>query len=93
MEVADLSPSKKAGILGGDNTTSINGRKITLGDDIILKVDDLNIQNIQDISRYIENEKKIGDTMVVNVLRNGLLQTINVKLDANPAFLPPKTER
>ena len=90
ISVADLSPAKKAGILGGDNTTSINGRNITLGGDVILKVDDIEVQNIQDISRYIENEKKIGDTMVVNVIRNGLLQTINVKLDSNPAFLPPK---
>lgn len=37
---------KKAGILGGDNTTSINGRQITLSKDIILKVDNKNIQNI-----------------------------------------------
>ncbi len=88
ISVANMSPSKKAGILGGDNTTSINGRNITLGGDIILKVDDIDVKNIQDISRYIENEKEIGETMVVNVLRNGIMQTINVKLDANPAFLP-----
>ena len=60
---------------------------VILGD-IILKVDNIDVKNIQDISRYIENEKQIEDTMVVNVLRNGIMQTINVKLDANPAFLP-----
>ena len=32
---------------------------ITIGEDIILKVDDIEVNNIQDISRYIENEKKI----------------------------------
>ena len=88
-----MSPAKKSGILGGDNTASINGHDITWGGDIILKVDDVDIQNIRDISRYIENEKEIGDTMVVSVLRNGLLQTINVKLDSNHAFLPPLSDR
>lgn len=87
-----MRQAKKTGIFVGDNTTSINGRNITLGGDIILKVDDVDIQNIQDISGYIENEKEIGDTMVVNVLINGLLQTINVKLDSNPAFLPQPNE-
>jgi S1-C subfamily serine protease len=61
---------------------------ITIGGDIILKVDDAEVNNIQDISKYIENEKRMGDTMVVNVLWNGILQSINVKLDSNPAFLP-----
>ena len=40
IDVAPSSPAKKAGIIGGgDNTTNINGRPITLGVDIILKVD------------------------------------------------------
>jgi serine protease Do len=89
IAVDNLSPAKKAGILGGDNTTSINGRQITLGGDIILKVDDKDIQNIHEISRYIENEKNVGDNMIVTVLRNGILQTINVKLDSNPEFITP----
>ncbi len=38
------------------------------------------------------SEKEKGDTMVVNVLRNGLMQTINVKPDSNPAFLPQLNE-
>jgi hypothetical protein len=48
-------------MLGGDNTTSINGRKITLDRDIILKVDNKDIQNIHDILAYIENNKKVGE--------------------------------
>ena len=50
IDVANSSPAKKAGILGGDNTTSINGRKITLGGDIILKIDNKDFLNFHDIS-------------------------------------------
>jgi S1-C subfamily serine protease len=72
---------------GDDNTTTINGRQITLGGDIIQKADNRDVQNIHELLSYIENEKA-GDNMVVTVLRNGILQSINVKLDSNPAFLP-----
>lgn len=36
----------------------------------------------------IENEKKVGDNIVVTVLRNGIEQSINAKLDSNQAFMP-----
>ena len=83
-----MSPAKKAGILGGDNLTTINGRQITLGGDIIQKADNKDVRNIHELLSYIENEKKVGDNMVVTVLRNGIEQSINVKLDSNPAFMP-----
>jgi serine protease Do len=88
IDVANSSPTKKAGILGGDNTTSINGRKITLGGDIILKVDNKDIQNFHDILTCIESKKNVGDNILVTVLRNGLLQFNTVKLDSNPNYLP-----
>ncbi len=89
IAVANSSPAKKAGILGGDNTTSLYGHKITLGGDIILKVDNKFIKNIQDVSGYIENKKNIGDDMLVTLLRNGILQLIHVRLEANPNYVLP----
>jgi S1-C subfamily serine protease len=88
IAVDNQSPAKLSGILGGDNVTNINGVPITLGGDIILKVDDKNIRTIHDILSYVENEKNVGDNMVITVLRNGLLQSINIHLQANPSFLP-----
>ena len=88
IDVANSSLDKKAGILGGDNTTSINGRKITFGGDIILKIDNKDFQNFHDILAYIENNKNVGDNVLVTVLRNGLLQYNTVKLEANPIYLP-----
>ena len=92
MLLHQSSPAKKkVGILGGDNTTVvINGRKITLGEDIILKVDDKDIQNIM-IFIYIENNKKVGydNDILITALRNGLLQYNTVKLESNPTnYLP-----
>ena len=87
IDVAPSSPAKKAGIMGGDNTTSINGRPITLGGDIILKIDNKDIQNIHDILAYIESKKNVGDNILVTVLRNGIIQFNTVKLGSNPNYL------
>lgn len=86
ISVANNSPAKKAGILGGDNTTSLKGRPITLGGDVIIGADNKDIKNIHELLRYIESEKNVGDAMTVTVMRNGLLQSIHVKLDANPNY-------
>jgi S1-C subfamily serine protease len=88
ISVANLSPAIKAGLMGGDNTKTINGRQTTLGGDIIQKADNKDVRNIHELLSYIENEKKVGDNMVATVLRNGIQQSINVKLDSNPAFMP-----
>ena len=88
IDVAPSSPAKKAGIIGGDNTTNINGRPITLGGDIILKIDNKEIQNIHDILVYIESKKNVGDSILVTVLRDGIIQFNTVKLGSNPNYLP-----
>jgi serine protease Do len=88
IDVAPSSPARKAGIMGGDNTTSINGRPITLGGDIILKIDDKDIQDIHDILAYIESKKNVGDNILVTVLRNDIIQFNTVKLGTNPNYLP-----
>lgn len=87
IAVSDQSPAKLAGILGGDNVTNVNGRPVTLGGDIILEVDDKDIKSIHDILTYIENEKNVGDNMVITVNRNGILQSINVLLQSNPNYM------
>jgi S1-C subfamily serine protease len=88
IDVAPSSPAKKAGIIGGDNTTVINGRPITLGGDVILKIDNKDIQNIHDILAYIEGKKNAGDNILVTVLRNGTIHYNTVKLESNPDYLP-----
>ena len=64
IDAASLSSAKKAGIIGGDNTTNFKWRPITLGGDIILKIDNKDIKNIHDILAYIESKKKVGDNVL-----------------------------
>jgi len=64
IDVALVSSAKKAGIIGGDNTTNFKWCPITLGGDIILNIDNKDIKNIHDILAYIESKKKVGDNVL-----------------------------
>jgi serine protease Do len=84
MNVDDGSPADNAGIRGGERVTTINGRLIELGGDVILKIDNQTVRKLDDILTYLEREKKVNDSVRLTVLRDGKLQPIDVTLAARP---------
>jgi serine protease Do len=85
MNVDNGSPAYEAGIRGGERVTSINGRLIELGGDVILKIDDQTVRKLDDILTYLEREKKVNDPVRLTLLRDGKLQAIDVTLAARPS--------
>ncbi|HET7078984.1 MAG TPA: trypsin-like peptidase domain-containing protein [Chloroflexia bacterium] len=71
-------PADKAGVQGVDPTTD-NSK---LGD-IITAVDGNAVSQVQDITAYLDN-KKVGDTVTLKVIRNGQTMDIKVTLQAWP---------
>jgi serine protease Do len=84
MNVDEGSPADNAGIRGGERVTTINGRLIELGGDVILKIDNQTVRKLDDILTYLEREKKVNDSVRLTVLRDGKLQPIDVTLAARP---------
>ena len=84
MNVDDGSPADNAGIRGGERVTTINGRLIELGGDVILKIDNQTVRKLDDILTYLEREKKVNDSVRLTLLRDGKLQPIDVTLAARP---------
>ncbi|HVP01963.1 MAG TPA: trypsin-like peptidase domain-containing protein [Solirubrobacteraceae bacterium] len=77
------SPAAKAGIHAGDVPLQLNGESLTLGGDIIVKVDGKPITSSDGLSAYIASRRK-GDTVKVEVVRNGKHRTFSVVLAARP---------
>ncbi len=69
------SPAEKAGLLGFRETPY---GELLLGD-IILKIDDVEIKNYDDLLSYLE-KKKIGDVVTLKIWRMGKTLTTKVKL-------------
>jgi S1-C subfamily serine protease len=84
VDVVDGSPAAQAGIRGGDDPRSIDGRDINLGGDVITAIDDKTVRKIDDILVYLEREKTAEDNLKLTILREGQLQDINIALAARP---------
>jgi len=84
VDVVDGSPAAQAGIRGGNDPRSIDGRDINLGGDVITAIDDKTVRKIDDILVYLQREKTAEDNMKLTILRDGQLQDINIALAARP---------
>jgi S1-C subfamily serine protease len=84
VTVIPNSPAEKAGLKGGDTEVIISGERVTLGGDIILKVDDQDINSMDILLREIEKHRP-GDKVKLTILRDQKTKIITVTLGERPA--------
>ena len=73
------SPAAKAGLRAGNTQATIAGQTMTLGGDVITKIDGTDIKTFDDLASGI-SDKKPGDTIQLEIFRNGKTMTVNVTL-------------
>jgi S1-C subfamily serine protease len=86
VDVVSGSPAEKAGIRAGDEQTTVDGRPIELGGDVIVSIDGKQVRKIDDILVYLQREKHVGDELVMTVLRDGSLHEVTATLAARPSL-------
>lgn len=82
------SPGELAGIRGTNMTKSVFGETVRVGGDIILSVDG-NIEFARDRSSfltYFYDNKKVGDTMNLTLLREGRILPVHLDIISFPNF-------
>ncbi|HXG06774.1 MAG TPA: trypsin-like peptidase domain-containing protein [Nitrososphaera sp.] len=84
IDVVPGSPAEEAGIHGGSNRVTIDGRSVVLGGDVIIGIDDKVVRKIDDILVYLSSEKNVGDDVELVVIRDGRVQEIEATLGARP---------
>jgi S1-C subfamily serine protease len=77
VDVFADGPAEKAGIRGGFIVADINRTPIEIGGDVIVRIDDTMIPNVDALNKFIDNEN-IGDTIQVTVVRDSQLISIPV---------------
>jgi len=92
-EVTSGSPAERSGIRGGGALTDINGRQIELGGDVIVEVDNVTVRKIEDLLSYLQSERSIGETVILNVIRDGRNQEIGMTLAARPTQQQQEVEQ
>jgi S1-C subfamily serine protease len=83
-EVVKGGPADKAGIEGGDTEATIEGARVTLGGDIITKLDGKPVSGMDDLVNVINGDKP-GDEIDMTVLSGGNEKTVSVTLGNRPA--------
>jgi len=86
ITIVEGSPADTAGLRGASDTKQVDGREYAVGGDIILSVDGKTVRKIDDILIHLQREKRVGDEMLLEILRDGVKTNIVVKLEERPAL-------
>ncbi|NLS78217.1 MAG: trypsin-like serine protease [Chloroflexi bacterium] len=81
------SPAYQAGLRGPSREVIIYRRRVPVGGDIVIGIDGIKILTMDDLNRYLETQKRVGDTVKVTVVRDGNTLEVEVQL----ADVPPSS--
>ena len=84
ITVIENSPASKAGLMGSDETIERDGREYSIGGDIILAVDGIDVRKIDDILIHLQRVKTVGDEMNLDILRDGITTNVTIILQERP---------
>lgn len=79
-------PAADAGLRGGNREMIFQGAGYAAGGDVIVKVDGAKVERPEDLGRIIARLDP-GDTVPVEVVRDGSTRTIQVKLSERPEVI------
>lgn len=84
ITVVEDSPADKAGIHGSNETVEAEGISYQIGGDVIVSVDRKDVRKIDDVLVHLQREKAVGDSMVLQVLRDGRISDFTLILEERP---------
>ena len=82
ITVAQNSPAATAGLhpaLRSENE-ALNDNNLPPGGDVILAVDGTAVTNVDELAGYLDSQKRVGDTVSLDVLRNGQETSVEATL-------------
>ncbi len=83
-QVAPGGPAARAGLRGSDRRVRVGNYMMNVGGDIIQALDGQRIASVDDLTAFLDEHKKVGDDVRVDVLREGKPQTMTVQLGELP---------
>ena len=84
VEIVAEGPAAKAALQGSDTSTTIEGQQVLVGGDVIVGIDAQTVADFDDLLSYIVRETSVGQTVTLQLLRDGQQVEIEVTLDARP---------
>jgi 2-alkenal reductase len=83
--IVEGGPAAKAGIRGERGRTTVNGRRISIGGDVVTAIDGTPVLNFDDLLLYVTQRGQTGQVVTLTVLRDRQQRDIAVTLEARPS--------
>ncbi len=71
-------------IRGPQRAETVDGQRVPAGGDVIVGINDTRIETDHDLLRYVALETEPGETVAVELIRDGQRRTVTVELGARP---------
>jgi len=84
VEIIPDGPAEQGGLLPSDTVVTVEGLDYRLGGDIIVGVDGTSIADMDQLISYLIENTKAGDSVDIEVIRDGSHQTVTVVLGERP---------
>jgi S1-C subfamily serine protease len=84
LQADDGGPADRAGIRGGSQIMRMGRYRLPVGGDVIVAVNGVEVNELQDLTVYLEMQTTVGDTVQVTILRDGREITLPVTLAQQP---------
>jgi S1-C subfamily serine protease len=89
VSVVDNSPADKAGVRGEIIKESFGGgAEVVRSGDIVTKIDSQPVKSMDDVISHLDENKKVGDKVVLTVNREGKVTDVTVTLEERPSGSP-----
>jgi S1-C subfamily serine protease len=89
-------PAEKAGLLGSEEQVTIEGVEMQVGGDLITAIDGETVEDMDDLITYLSSNTRVGQQVILTVLRDGNLSEVAVNLEARPSeraqLIPPASD-
>ncbi len=83
-QVAPSGPAARAGLRGAQRRIRIRNFIVTVGGDIIVALDGQKIAGVDDLTAFLDEQKKAGEEIRVDALRDGKPMTVVARLGELP---------
>ena len=83
-QVSPTGPAAKAGLRGSQRRIRVGNYMVAVGGDILIALDGKKIASVDDLTAYLDDRKRPGDELRVEVLREGKPLSLTLRLGELP---------
>lgn len=85
VDITPGGPADNAGLQGSDKSVDINGQSVRVGGDVVIAIGDQAVKTFDDLAAYVALNTQVGQTVTLQIIRNGSEQNVDITIGARPA--------